>query len=134
MLKQNGRNQLSVLNFGSRTDEHPSSYYHVNGMLLVFDVTSPQTLENLKSCYKQLCRRRTQDQTVVLLVGNKCDLEPTVTTEEAQEWANKHADGCTYIETSAKDNTNVDQAFMELIRQILRSEAGDLDPSTFELI
>ena len=55
---------------------------------------------------------------VVLLVGNKNDLEDRreVSFEEAQEYAMHH--GMAFIETSALDSTNVDQAFMQVITHI----------------
>ena len=48
----------------------------------------------------------------MLLVGNKSDLEDRrdVSFEEAQEYAEKH--GMAFIETSALDSSNVEQAFL----------------------
>lgn len=47
-------------------------------------------------------------------MGNKCDLEDKkqVTEEQAREFAKQR--GMQFLETSAKDNLNVDQAFMQL--------------------
>ena len=52
---------------------------------------------------------------MVLLVGNKSDLEDKreVSFEEAQEVAQKN--GMAFIETSALDSTNVEQAFLQVI-------------------
>ena len=48
---------------------------------------------------------------IVLLAGNKCDLinERQVDAEDAKEFAIKH--NMTFIETSALDSTNVNEAF-----------------------
>jgi GTPase SAR1 family protein len=53
-----------------------------------------------------------------LLVGNKSDLEDRreVDFEEAQLFANNH--GMSFIETSALDSSNVEQAFIQVITQI----------------
>ncbi len=56
------------------------------------------------------------DQNIILLlVGNKSDLEDRrdVSFEEAQEYAEKH--GMAFIETSALDSSNVEQAFLQVI-------------------
>ena len=59
------------------------------------------------------------DQNIVLLlVGNKNDLEDKreVGFEEAQQFAQQR--GMAFIETSALDSTNVEQAFLQVITQI----------------
>lgn len=56
----------------------------------------------------------------MVLVGNKSDLDVKreVTFEEAKAFANKYTNG-QYVETSAKLMTNVDQIFIDLIKQIM---------------
>lgn len=51
----------------------------------------------------------------VMLVGNKCDLTQSrvVTTEEGVAFAEKN--GLSFIETSALDATNVDEAFTQVL-------------------
>jgi GTPase SAR1 family protein len=53
-----------------------------------------------------------------VLVGNKIDLEDerTVNTDDGKKLAEKFA--CSFVEASAKMNTNVGQVFFELVRQI----------------
>ena len=57
----------------------------------------------------------------VVLVGNKCDLEPlrVVSASEGADLA--QAWGCKYLETSAKANINAEACFFELVREIRRS-------------
>ncbi|MHA1560500.1 MAG: hypothetical protein ACTSPA_00105 [Promethearchaeota archaeon] len=59
-------------------------------------------------------------------MGNKVDLIPEVgeviDREEAQEYAEEQ--DSIYIETSAKDGTNVDDAFTELTRLIISRNEG----------
>ena len=59
-----------------------------------------------------------EENIVVLLVGNKSDLvdKREVSFEEAQEYANNR--GMAFIETSALDSSNVEQAFIQVITQI----------------
>ena len=53
-----------------------------------------------------------------MLVGNKCDLEDerTVLTDEARSMAEKN--NLSFIETSAKDGTNVEEAFKNILFEI----------------
>jgi GTPase SAR1 family protein len=50
---------------------------------------------------------------IILLLGNKDDLkaEREVTTEEGQEFANKH--NLIFFETSAKTGHNIEEAFVQ---------------------
>lgn len=56
-----------------------------------------------------------------MLVGNKgdCQLERTVSKTAAQNWADEN--GCiAYIETSAKEYSNVNEAFEEVAKHTLK--------------
>jgi len=62
---------------------------------------------------------------VLILVGNKSDLDSKreISKEEAEGFAASH--GLLYIETSAKTNENVDMCFNSLAEQVLqRIESG----------
>ena len=54
----------------------------------------------------------------LLLIGNKSDLRDSrvVLREEAEQLADEHK--MVYIETSARDNTNLDMAFEEIADQV----------------
>eukprot|EP01052_Picozoa_sp_SAG31_P019147 SAG31_NODE_1385_length_8573_cov_27.673118_10_plen_86_part_00 len=66
-----------------------------------------------------------------MVLGNKSDLENRqVTQKRAQSWCSSKGD-IPYFETSAKDNTNVEQAFMEIAKNALKQESEeDLDIPT----
>jgi len=57
----------------------------------------------------------------IMLIGNKCDLEHRrqVSTEEGEAFAKKHH--LMFLETSAKANTNVEQAFITMASEIKNS-------------
>ncbi|KAM6353393.1 LOW QUALITY PROTEIN: ras-related protein Rab-9B [Alca torda] len=60
--------------------------------------------------------------TSFVVLGNKIDkLERQVSTEEAQAWCMENGN-YPYLETSAKDDTNVAVAFEEAVRQVLAVE------------
>lgn len=80
-----------------------STYYRgAVGALMVFDLTSLKSFENVPLWLKEL-RQYADNNVVILLVGNKVDLKDKreVRKEEAQAFA--HDQGIAYIETSALD-------------------------------
>lgn len=61
------------------------------------------------------------DRVPKVLIGNKCDLTESrvVLTPDGEELAKKLS--CSFFETSAKNNKNIEESFFELVR-IIRKE------------
>ncbi|KAJ8532185.1 hypothetical protein K7X08_012108 [Anisodus acutangulus] len=98
-----------------------SAYYRgAFGALLVYDVTRHVTYENVTRWLKEL-RDRTDPNIVVMLLGNKSDLRHlvAVSTDEANSLAEREA--LYFMETSALEATNVENAFTEALTQIYRT-------------
>ncbi|KAJ6254494.1 small rab-related gtpase [Anaeramoeba flamelloides] len=88
-----------------------SSYYRgAHSIILIFDITNKESFEKVKTKLSDLKNQISED-TPVLLVGNKIDLENKreISTEEALEYADKN--GLPYMEVSAKEGTNIDLMF-----------------------
>ena len=102
-----------------------NSYYRgANGIIVVYDVTSTQTFEHLQMWIDEI-KASVPSTVPVLLLGNKADLEASreVTLEQAREFADGL--GIKLFETSAKQSVNVDEAFLEIAREIkARCDAG----------
>lgn len=101
-----------------------SAYYRgAVGALLVYDITKHLTYESAERWLKELLEHA-DPHIVVMLVGNKTDLETlrTVPTEEARDFAEKK--GLMFIETSALDSTNVEAAFNEILTGIHKKVAS----------
>ncbi|EGD81385.1 hypothetical protein PTSG_02104 [Salpingoeca rosetta] len=62
-----------------------------------------------------------EDVTPILLVGNKCDLKDRRKVEEAVARGFCEQHNITYMETSAKESTNVRDAFAHIIRLLRRT-------------
>ncbi|XP_076903883.1 ras-related protein YPT3-like [Bidens hawaiensis] len=108
-----------------------SAYYRgAVGALLVYDVTRHATFGSIERWLKEL-RDHTDPNIVVMLIGNKSDLRHllAVSTEDGKALA--EAESLYFMETSALEATNVENAFSEVITQIYRIvskkavEAGD---------
>jgi len=88
------------------------------GFLLVYSITSRDSFEEISTFHQQILRVKDQDSFPVIVVANKCDLEyeRQVGMNEGRDLA-KHF-RCKFIETSAKQRINVDEAFSNLVREI----------------
>lgn len=111
-----------------------TAYYRgAVGALLVYDITRTNSFENVGRWLEEL-REHASPDLEVMLVGNKCDLKNLrcVKTEDARAFAEQ--DNLQFIETSAMDNKNVEDAFKALINKIyqgLKRKSGEsLDTST----
>lgn len=84
------------------------------GALLVYDITNPSSFHNAERWLKELKEHADAD-IVIMLVGNKSDLKHmhAVDVKEAKEFAD--ANGLFFLETSALDATNVDEAFTQIL-------------------
>lgn len=87
---------------------------------MVYDITKSESFENLNQWLSDI-KEYADDGVQLLLIGNKLDLESQrqVPTERAQEWAQKL--DIPFLETSAKDATNVEQAFTRMVEQLLKN-------------
>eukprot|EP00834_Sanchytrium_tribonematis_P006477 NODE_480_length_6952_cov_0.771487.p4 type:complete len:199 gc:universal NODE_480_length_6952_cov_0.771487:4322-3726(-) len=95
-----------------------SAYYRgAVGALLVYDIAKHNTYENVNRWLKEL-RDHADNNIVIMLVGNKSDLRHlrAVPTEEAKQYATDN--NTMFIETSALDSTNVEQAFQKILTGI----------------
>ncbi|KAI8545487.1 hypothetical protein RHMOL_Rhmol07G0043700 [Rhododendron molle] len=95
-----------------------SSYYRgAHGIIVVYDVTDQESFNNVKQWLNEI-DRYASDNVNKLLVGNKCDLtsKKVVSYETGKALADEM--GIPFLETSAKDATNVEQAFMAMAAAI----------------
>ncbi|TVU07844.1 hypothetical protein EJB05_41214, partial [Eragrostis curvula] len=97
-----------------------SAYYRgAVGALLVYDVTRHSTFENVERWLKEL-RDHTDPNIVVMLVGNKSDLRHLVAVQTDEGKAFAERESLYFMETSALESTNVENAFAEVLTQIYR--------------
>lgn len=95
-----------------------SSYYRgAHGIIVVYDVTDAESFNNVKQWLHEIDRYASENVNK-LLVGNKSDLasKRAVSFEQGQEFASSL--GIDFVETSAKNSTNVEKAFMVMSSQI----------------
>jgi Ras-related protein Rap-1B len=95
------------------------------GFILVYSVTSEDSLQELMELREQVVRIKDNANVPIVLVANKCDLqdERVVSSDKgvgvADSWGR-----VPFYETSAKFRSNVDEVFVDLVRQIMRRDSA----------
>lgn len=94
-----------------------SSYYKgAHGVIIVYDISDRSTFLNIKNWINEI-EKYAYSNIKILLVGNKLDCNNRqVSYEEAKEFANKLQ--IIYIESSAKNSTNVQELFIQIVKQL----------------
>ena len=107
-----------------------STYFKgAQGILIVYDVTNKQTFKNIEYWLGEVDKHAKKDL-AMMLIGNKCDMEESreVAAVEGKEMAEKL--GMKFLETSAKDKTNVENAFMQLTKELIAKMANN--PNSYQ--
>ena len=105
----------------SRDRTLASTFYRgANYILIVFDLTNRKSFDHLSQWIEESASRVNQNSTVII-VGNKRDLveERVVSFEEAKAFSSLF--NFPFFETSAKDNTGIQQ-IIDSISQALQTE------------
>jgi len=100
-----------------------ASYYRgAHGILLLYDVTDRESFKNLGNWLIEI-EKNANKNILKVLIGNKTDLEEKriISYNQGKEFADTY--GLKYIETSAKKNLNVTEAFETLGREIMVANA-----------
>ena len=101
-----------------------SSYYRgAHGILLIYDVTDKDSFRNLANWLIEI-EKNANKNVLKVVIGNKTDLENrrVITYNQGKEFADTY--GLKFLETSAKKNLNVNEAFETLGRELMAA-AGD---------
>ena len=96
-------------------------YKGADGIVLVYDVTDDGSFEKIRDWMAQIQANAEKDDLGLVLLGNKCDVEPRVVTEEQ---GNKMAEelNISYFETSALTGQGIKEAFEQLARDIMKKK------------
>jgi len=100
------------------------------GALIVFDITKAETFKNVETWLGELNKYSDPDITL-MMVGNKSDMKSMreVSTQDATKYAKEH--NLLYIETSAKDGEQINEAFQQTMQEISeRKQKGGLGTGT----
>jgi len=96
-----------------------------DGFMCIYSVDNEESFKAVMGFYYKILRRRDdyspESRIPFVLVGNKIDLKEQrqVTFERGEKTAKEIR--ASFLETSARTGTNVEQAFNQLIREVKRS-------------
>lgn len=102
-----------------------TSYYRgAMGIILVYDISNQKSFDNITKWLQNIEMHASVD-VERLLIGNKCDCESrrVISKERGQQLAASR--GIPFLETSAKTDTNVYEAFETLAKAILKKNHLD---------
>ncbi|XP_029650557.1 ras-related protein Rab-43 [Octopus sinensis] len=102
------------------------SYYRsANGVIIAYDVTKRSSFDNIPRWLEDV-KKYAGSNIVQLILGNKQDLEHLreVSVAEAKAYA-QHCSMLDAIETSAKENTNIDEAFLRMAKDLKKRFGGE---------
>ncbi|KAI9254241.1 GTP-binding protein ypt2 [Sporodiniella umbellata] len=95
-----------------------TAYYRgAMGILLVYDTTDEKSFGNVRNWFSNI-EQHASEGVNKILIGNKCDAEDkrVISKEQGEMLANEL--GIRFMETSAKANIGVEEAFFDLARDI----------------
>nr|CAH7720832.1 unnamed protein product [Callosobruchus chinensis] len=104
------------------------SYYRsANGVIIVYDITKRSSFLSVTRWIEEV-RRYSGNSVLIALVGNKADLETLreVEFEEAEAMCQYLPEVLFFLESSAKTNSNIEEAFMYLATELKRRHDSGL--------
>ncbi|KAI8573955.1 hypothetical protein RHMOL_Rhmol01G0316200 [Rhododendron molle] len=95
-----------------------SAYYRgAVGAFLVYDITKKQTFDNVQRWLREL-RDHADSNIVIMMAGNKSDLNHLRTVSEQDGRALAEKEGLSFLETSALEAVNIEKAFQTILTEI----------------
>lgn len=124
-IKHNNKNiQLQIWDTAGSLELHqnktvqPSYFRGAHAIILVYDVSSRQSFEDLGRWVTQVGKIASPNN-FKFVVGNKCDLvvERAISSEDAEQAVKGYDEHAEYIEVSAHKNFNIDTLFENIIEK-----------------
>ncbi len=102
----------------------PSYVRGASIIFIIYDVSSKDTFNNL-STWINFIKQVNTDNSMMILCGNKTDLERRITTQEGKNLANKEQ--MMFFEVSAKNGENVNKMMYSCIAELPFFEQFQID-------
>ena len=96
-----------------------SYYRNTDAFIICYDISSYKSFENAKFWIKELEKYVIDHPVIKILVGTKTDLDESrnITYDDGKKYADSL--GIQFIETSSKNNTNINELFNNLSSELL---------------
>eukprot|EP00826_Nyctotherus_ovalis_P005211 TRINITY_DN11169_c0_g1_i2.p1 TRINITY_DN11169_c0_g1~~TRINITY_DN11169_c0_g1_i2.p1 ORF type:complete len:207 (-),score=70.93 TRINITY_DN11169_c0_g1_i2:147-767(-) len=99
-----------------------SYFERAMGVVLVYDCADERSFSDIRNWIKQL-ENHAKEDIVKVLVGNKCDLAERVIDKDTGKALAKEF-GMPFLETSAKNNVNVEEAFTLAAEHVINQDVA----------
>eukprot|EP00483_Globobulimina_turgida_P000309 UN00309 len=100
-----------------------------DGFLIVYAINSRESFEEAEMIRQKIIRILDTDQDEpdipMVVAGNKCDLANERKVERSELDHIQRTWKCSVFETSAKEKTNIDEAFFQVVREIRERKEKD---------
>ena len=101
-------------------------YKGADGILLVYDVTDEESYNKIRDWMDQITSNTDNEDIGLVLLGNKCDMDPRAVTEEMGKEMAKELN-INYYETSALNGQGINEAFEGLTKDIMKRKKLNLE-------
>ena len=100
------------------------NYFHNSqGFILAYDINNRESFEKVEYWIEEI-KSKADENIKCILIGTKCDMDKReVNEEEGIELGQKF--GYKFLETSAKENINVNETFETLVSEIISDYEGN---------
>ena len=118
VIHENKKLEIQIWDSAGQEKFHSISrqYYNkANGVLLVYDITNKESYDSIKVWIKEI-KQNTQVLPIMLLIGNKNDLQGKLDEKDGMDLAEKY--GLHFFSTSAKTGNGIDKAMEMLVKLV----------------
>ena len=109
--------EISEFNIGDFSRRTPNNYKNSDIIMLVYSIDDTQSFEKVIS---KISTIRPRNKQLVVLIGNKSDIESRNVTEKKVEKAITKYNLSYFMEVSSKNGSNIDNVFYEAVKQIYK--------------
>ena len=109
-----------------------NQYKNADGIILMYDITNKKSFQDIKDWISSIKENVDLEKIGLVISGNKKDLEDKREVSESMRESLEEKQNIKVIETSAKDNKNVDETFAELIDRMEKLDLGIKHQSSYD--
>lgn len=96
-----------------------SYFRNSDGIMLLFDLNTVQSFENINTWIESI-KENGCEETPIILVGTKCDLNQNVSDETIQKFQKDNDIIQQFYKCSSKDDIGINEPFIELAKLVIR--------------
>ena len=110
-------------------------YQKAEGFIAVYSITDRNSFQEVERLREDVLEERSAEHVPIILVANKCDMDShrRVLTKEgealAAAWSADGKGSVPFLESSAKDSTNITELFHQVVRQVRSERNGGIPPA-----